>query len=62
MFPYRNIHKLTWTSPYGKTEQPTDHILIEDGIQLYLTSDRSGQQIVILTTNWWWRKLGKDWQ
>jgi hypothetical protein len=24
-------------------------------------SDRSGQQIVILTTIWWWQKLGRDW-
>jgi hypothetical protein len=21
--------------------------------------DHSGQQIVIVTTNWWWRKLGR---
>jgi hypothetical protein len=25
-------------------------------------SDRSGKQTVILTTNWWWQKLGRDWQ
>jgi hypothetical protein len=25
-------------------------------------SDNSGQQIVILTTIWWWQKLGRDWQ
>jgi uncharacterized membrane protein len=31
-------------------------------VQVYLMSDHSGQQIVILTTNWWWQKLGKDWQ
>jgi ABC-type hemin transport system ATPase subunit len=24
-------------------------------------SDHSGQQIVILTTIWWWQKLGRDW-
>jgi hypothetical protein len=27
------------------------------GIQVYLMSDRSGQQIVILTTTWWWRRI-----
>jgi hypothetical protein len=31
-------------------------------IQVYLMSDHSGQQIAILTTTWWWQKLGKGWQ
>jgi hypothetical protein len=25
-------------------------------------SNHPGQQIVILTTIWWWQKLGRDWQ
>jgi hypothetical protein len=33
-----------------------------DGIQVQLTSDCSGLQIVILTTIWWWQKLGRYWQ
>jgi hypothetical protein len=33
-----------------------------DGIQAYLMSDHSGQQIVILTTTLWWQRLGKDWK
>jgi len=31
MFPYRNIHKYTWTSLDGKTHNQTDHMLIDRG-------------------------------
>jgi hypothetical protein len=29
MFPHRNIHKYTWTSPDGKNHNQTDHVLID---------------------------------
>ena len=28
MFPHRNIHKYTWTSPDGKTHDQSDHMLL----------------------------------
>jgi hypothetical protein len=51
-----NINKITWTSPDGKYHNKIVHIMIAgDGIYVYLVSDHSGQQIVILITIWWWQ-------
>jgi hypothetical protein len=53
MLPLRNFHKYTWTSPGGKSHSQIDHILIGEGIRVFLMFDHSGQQIVILAAIWW---------
>jgi hypothetical protein len=60
MLPHYNIHKYTWTTPDGKSHNQIDHILIGEGIQVYLMTSYSGQQIVLLTTVRWRQKLGRD--
>ena len=36
MFLHQYIHKYTWTCPDGKTNNEIDHILIGEGIRVYL--------------------------
>jgi hypothetical protein len=52
--------KITWTYPEGKSHNQIDHVLIDiDDIEVYLMSDISGQQIVMLTPTWWWQSYGE---
>ena len=44
MFPHRNIHQYTWTSPDGKTHNRIDHILIDRKWYLCLLDVRSARE------------------
>jgi hypothetical protein len=64
MFPHRNIHKYTWTSPDGKTYNETNHIPIDRrmhssvlDVQSFRAEDCDNDH-----TMWWWQKLGGDYQ
>jgi hypothetical protein len=41
MFPHRNIHKYTWTSPGGKTPHQIDNILVDRRRHLNIFDVRS---------------------
>ena len=53
MFPNRDIHKYTWTSPDGKTHTQIDHILIDRRWNSSVLDVRNfGELIVIQITIW----------
>jgi len=54
MFPYRDIHKYTWTSPDGKTHSQFDHVLIDRRWHSRVLDVRNfvGELTVIQITLW----------
>jgi hypothetical protein len=43
MFPHRDIHEFTWTTPDGKTYSQIDHILIDRRWHLNVLDVRSSR-------------------
>jgi hypothetical protein len=41
MFPHCKIHKYTWTSPEGNTQNQTDHVMIDRRRRSHIFDDRS---------------------
>ena len=36
IFPHRNIHKLTWTSPNGRDQNQIDHLMVNSMLRCSL--------------------------
>jgi len=63
MFPHRNIHKYTWTTPDWKTHNQIDHISIDKRRHSSILDTHFSEEMnVILITTCWLQKLGNDWQ
>jgi hypothetical protein len=61
MFTHLNIHKYSWTSPYGKTHNQIDHILIDGRRHSSVLDVQSFRAADLLqTTIWWWQRLGRE--
>jgi hypothetical protein len=63
MLTHSNIHKSNWTSLDGKTQKPTDYVLIDKRHnQIYLMSDLLEGLTVILTAIWWLKEVWRGYQ
>jgi len=54
MFPHRNFHKDTWTSPDGKTHSQINHILIDRRRQSSILDVRSFRELIVILITLWW--------
>ena len=61
MCPHRNIHNYTWSSPDGKNDNQTDHILLDWRWYSSILDVRSfrGATAILITVRWL-QMLGKD--
>lgn len=50
-FPYKNIHKATWKSPYGNTLNQINHILIQNMLRSCITDIRKNRGTDCITND-----------
>jgi hypothetical protein len=61
MFPHRKIHKYTWTSLDGKTNNQIDHVSVERRQQSSILDVRFLEGLIVIRiTIWWLQNLRRD--
>jgi len=62
MYPHRDFHKYSWTSPDRKTHNKIDHKLLDRRLYSSILEVRTSVELTVTDYYLAVQKLGKDWQ
>ena len=64
IFPHKDIHKLTWRSPDGRTVHQMDHVLVNGNMRTSISDTRVMRRADVpipVTKKWAWKRLLPFW-